>query len=227
MNRPIAPPPAELIPWPLLREQLARHAELVQARQEARIAITTTRNAAVEAAEADKAKLAEALRTGAKKEPTPTLPAAVQAEKDAAARAEAFDQAVAESEQQLVELIAEHRDEWASDVDDQAAEARQQARVALSEFAVAFSRWAAVQDVASFLANPARKPAARAWGNRPVPDLLSLNGEPYGLDRVLTALRGTIDPPDGLDETSWSADLLQRRDLRALEDVQPNGTRAA
>lgn len=203
-DRPLQMPPVEYIS----NDQIAKATTAwLQAKEQAAVAhaeVDTIAAQRVEAVVADRDLYADAIEKATRNKPatdpgTPNTDQHEQRLRDAQRRAEAATVVAKRTEVALREVLREHRDEWADDVEPEVEDLRQE----LGELVDAVERKLAelgqAKAIASFARNPSKRWRGISGMRRSVTIRRSASHE-VALDQVFAAMRATyVSPPQRED----------------------------
>jgi len=208
--------------WPELQEAAATYAEVQQERKVVGQRLTSLQRTGRDAAQRqDEIALAEAIEQG-KAEPKTSKVEEVEREIAVCQRRfGALEVVLDKAEQNLIEVVDAHRDEWVAVVD--------------AEFDEAFAKYAqAIEEVATARAEISQKFSLRHWlrgfpeepyykvgGSSVVVALKAMHGDPYTFDQVIDALRTDAEGPAQIKDVPV-VDSLGAETQRRHEEKQRN-----
>ena len=125
----------------------------------------------------------------------------------------AEEQALAMIEGDIARALEQHAGKYAATVDVRIIEAQQDLRLAVEAYIEAREDLMAAEELRTFLGNPTRPALPRSPRRNKVSDrFLQLNGEPFGWDQVVAAIREDAAAPEEKEVT-----LHVREDISGLK----------
>lgn len=153
------------------------------------------------AIKADRVALAHALREGKEEPDDRSVQKVDKAIAAAVRRREALELALDDSEQELVALVAEHRDTWVGEQEQAVAAVHAKLQSALAGYLAARNELSEARALARWVAGfPETSPTYRPV-DPPVTGLKRANGEPFFWPEVAAALSTDAEPPSPTAET--------------------------